>query len=170
MFDKRLILYAFAEQQLLFVPGRREVSKCFFVVVHLSNPKTSGRSARGGTWQGGGAWQDKTQTDWFAKEARDLRIPRGMEHTCPERTFRSTNRRNPFDTVEEICVESKPRTHHGWVRSDSAWRGCSAGRSEPREMGRRRVCSHKTQPSLVLSWASRTLVFIIGSTSKVKFM
>ena len=44
----------------------------------------------------------------------------------------------------------------------------AAGRGGPGRVGRRRVCSHWTQPSLVLSWASKTTVLNNSSEARTR--
>ena len=44
----------------------------------------------------GGAGQDGTPTNRFAQGTTVSSTRQGIEHTCPERLFRSTNKRNPM--------------------------------------------------------------------------
>ena len=53
-------------------------------------------AAHGGAAGRGGSGQDGTPTDRFAQETTVPRTLQGIEQTCPERLFRSTNKRNPI--------------------------------------------------------------------------
>ena len=78
--------------------GRWMIDNLLEKVWNLSNPKpehtTGGRieAAHGGAAGRGGAGQNGTPTDRLAQETSDPRNLQGIEHTCPERLFRSTNK------------------------------------------------------------------------------
>ena len=95
------ILWFFAGAQLLCILGCKDVSRCVFCLCTLVESKTRthfGRvcSVRRIARRRGPA--SKTPTEQFAYEAQNLRNPKGIEHNCSERTFRSSNTGNPLYT------------------------------------------------------------------------
>ena len=67
-----------------------------------------------------------------------------------------------------IIYQSNPKPEHISGGSGRAAHGRAAGRGGLGRMGRRSVCSHRTQPSLVLSWASKTIVLNNSSEARAR--
>ena len=62
-------------------------------------------AAHSGAVGRGEAGQDEAPTDRFAQETTDHRTFQGILHTCSERLFRSTNKRNPINIDGGIKIK-----------------------------------------------------------------